>query len=77
MVLYPSRTREGDLVLIISENTPPCKWPLTFIVKTHPGKNGAVRLVILRSTTSTLTRPITKIAFLTVRLEEELMKENL
>jgi hypothetical protein len=50
----------GDLVLR-EDNTTPLHWPTAVITTTHPGKDGIVRVVTLRTPTGTLKRPITKI----------------
>lgn len=56
--------KEGSLVLINDERYPPTKWPLARVVELHPGKDGLVRVVTLRTAVSTLKRPITKICML-------------
>ncbi|XP_011859873.1 PREDICTED: uncharacterized protein LOC105557285 [Vollenhovia emeryi] len=47
----------GSLVLITDERLPPCKWPLARITALHPGKDGLVRVVTLKTATTTLIRP--------------------
>ncbi|XP_043496460.1 uncharacterized protein LOC122520465 [Polistes fuscatus] len=54
--------REGSLVLITDERLPPSKWPLARVIKLHPGKDGLCRVVTLKTATSTITRPIVKLA---------------
>ena len=51
----------GDLVLIRSELTPPAKWPPARVTATHPGNDGITRVVDLRTTTTTLHRPIAEV----------------
>ncbi|XP_039307877.1 uncharacterized protein LOC120358265 [Solenopsis invicta] len=58
--------REGTLVLVVDERYPPAKWPLGRIIQVHPGKDGLVRVVTIRTQTSVLKRPITKICPLPV-----------
>lgn len=53
--------RVGDIVIILSENTPPSDWPLGRVTAVHPGKDELVRNVDIRTATTTLTRPIQKI----------------
>lgn len=53
--------QEGTLVLVSDERYPPSKWPLGRIIKTHPGKDGRVRVVTVRTQTITLTRPVVKL----------------
>ncbi|XP_043494154.1 uncharacterized protein LOC122519056 [Polistes fuscatus] len=54
--------RKGSLVLITDERLPPSKWPLTRVIQLHPGKDGLSRDVTLKTVTSTITRPIVKLA---------------
>ena len=39
----------GDVVLIIEENPFTNKWPLGRIVDTHPGRDGHVRVVTIKT----------------------------
>ena len=48
----------GDLVLVKDELLPPTKWPLARILEIHPGKDGLVRVVKIRTSTKTSTRSI-------------------
>ncbi|RLU15217.1 hypothetical protein DMN91_012211 [Ooceraea biroi] len=59
-----SRCQVGSLVLITDERFPPCKWPLARVLLLIPGKDGLTRVVTLKTATTTLTRPITKLALL-------------
>ena len=54
----------GDRVLIRSELTPPLKWPLAQITALQPGGDGIVRVVSLRTATTTLRRPIVKLVYM-------------
>ncbi|XP_049318369.1 uncharacterized protein LOC125780328 [Bactrocera dorsalis] len=54
----------GSLVLLADERFPPCKWPLARITQLHPGADGCTRVVTLKTATTTLVRPITKLAIL-------------
>ena len=54
----------GDLVLVTSEQTEPCQWPLGRINEVFPGADGLVRAAEVKTYTSTLTRPITKLILL-------------
>ncbi|EFN65032.1 hypothetical protein EAG_00552, partial [Camponotus floridanus] len=53
--------QEGSLVLITDERYPPSKWPLGRIVQTHPGKDGQVRVVSIRTQSAIVKRPVVKI----------------
>ncbi|XP_029670169.1 uncharacterized protein LOC115239664 [Formica exsecta] len=50
----------GRLCLIRNENLPPTKWPLARIIQIHPGEDGQIRVLTLRTATTELTRPIVK-----------------
>ncbi|CAH2218476.1 jg24628 [Pararge aegeria aegeria] len=52
----------GDLVLIKTDNAPPCHWPLGRIEVLHPGADGIVRCVTLRTQKSRLQRPVNKLS---------------
>ncbi|XP_011859360.1 PREDICTED: uncharacterized protein LOC105556857 [Vollenhovia emeryi] len=54
----------GALCLVRSETTPPNRWPLARITKLHPGDDGIVRVVSVRTATSELLRPLTKLVLL-------------
>jgi len=65
----------GDLVIIKQENTAPTKWNLARVINTHPGKDGVVRVVSLRTANGTkLDRPTVKLCRLP--LEEQDSVEN-
>ncbi|XP_034951317.1 uncharacterized protein [Chelonus insularis] len=63
--LTPS-LKPGNIVLIIDERYPPGKWPMGKIIQVHPGKDGLVRVVTLKTSTTTMTRPITKLCPLVI-----------
>ncbi|CAB0041910.1 unnamed protein product [Trichogramma brassicae] len=50
----------GDVVLIKYESTPPTAWPLARVTEVHPGKDGVVRVLTLKTATSTVRRPVVK-----------------
>ncbi|XP_018314711.1 uncharacterized protein [Mycetomoellerius zeteki] len=56
--------RVGSLCLLWSETKPPCRWPFARITKLHPGDDGTVRVVTLRTASSELIRPLVKIVLL-------------
>jgi len=61
----PRRNAEvGDLVLLVEENVPRGKWPLGRIVSVTKGRDGQVRVVEVKSRSSTYTRPIQKLCLL-------------
>ncbi|XP_046431027.1 uncharacterized protein LOC124184894 [Neodiprion fabricii] len=54
----------NSLVLIKDERYPPTKWALGRVVELHPGKDGLVRVVSVRTQHSTYKRPIVKLCLL-------------
>ena len=57
----------GDLVILKNELTPPTRWPLGRITSVFPAADGLIRVVEVKTATTTLKRPIVKI----IRLFEE------
>ena len=53
----------GDIVLIVEE-TPRNSWPLARILEVFPGDDGKVRSVKIKTQTTVLVRPITKLCLL-------------
>ena len=51
----------GDVVLVQDETTSPGKWPLALVESIHPGTDGLVRAVTVRTETSLLDRPVVKL----------------
>ncbi|XP_070524007.1 uncharacterized protein [Cardiocondyla obscurior] len=51
----------NTLCLIRGEGTAPAKWPLGRIIAIHPGADGQVRVVTVKTATTTFTRPVVKI----------------
>ncbi|XP_071830918.1 uncharacterized protein [Apostichopus japonicus] len=54
----------GDLVLILDELTPRNLWPLALVVSVNCSRDGLVRSVRVKTRTTELVRPITKIVLL-------------
>lgn len=54
----------GDVVLIVDDTSPRNSWPLGRIVETFPDGNRLVRQVKVKTKTSELCRPITKLCLL-------------
>ncbi|XP_046661212.1 uncharacterized protein LOC124354637 [Homalodisca vitripennis] len=50
----------GDLVLIQAPS-PPLTWPMGRVIKTHPGADGIVRVITLKTINGVLTRPVVKV----------------
>ena len=61
-----SDLKEGDVVLVISPETPRGRWPMGRIEKIHKGKDGRVSVASVRVKDTTYTRSITKLCPLEV-----------
>lgn len=48
----------GDVVLIKQSNIPPCIWPLTRVIDTHPGPDGILRVFTVKTSGIVVKRPI-------------------
>ncbi|KAG7299296.1 hypothetical protein JYU34_016216 [Plutella xylostella] len=59
--------KEGDIVIIQDANLPPGKWALGRVLETHPGKDGYVRVVSVKTKNGVLKRPIVKLSRLPVQ----------
>lgn len=62
---------KGAMVIVKEDNLPPMKWSLGRIVETHPGKDGNVRVVTVKTTDGEYKRPITKISPLPISNEAD------
>ncbi|XP_065075027.1 uncharacterized protein LOC135698825 [Ochlerotatus camptorhynchus] len=63
----PSKIEIGRLAVIKDDCLPPAQWPLGKIVKVHPGKDGIVRVVTLKTASSdNVVRPVVRIALLPI-----------
>lgn len=54
----------GDLIMLVDDMAPRNTWITGRIVDTVPDKNGLVRSVQIKTKTSYLNRPITKVCLL-------------
>ena len=48
----------GQLVVVRDDRYPPSKWPLGRVTEINPGSDGLVRVVTVRTASTTLRRPI-------------------
>ena len=68
--------QEGDLVLVIDELSPREHWPLAIVTKVHPGEDGLVRRINLRtSARKELERDVRKVVLLEREGEDETVVE--
>lgn len=56
----------GRLVIVKEDNQPPMVWKMARIVNVHPGQDGVIRTVTVRTASSTLKRPLKKLCLLPV-----------
>lgn len=57
--------KEGTMVLIANENTPPImSWLLGRIINTHPGSDNIIRVVTLRTSKGIIKRALSKICII-------------
>lgn len=56
-----SNVKIGDIVVLKEENMPPAKWLLCRVIEVHPGSDGKVRIVTLKTKTNVFKRTITKV----------------
>ena len=54
----------GDIVVIRDDAAIHNQWPMAHILEVSPGKDGLVRVATLKTATTTLKRPIAKLALL-------------
>ena len=58
--------KPDDLVLLTDDLQPPLKWPLARVKAVHPGPDGLTRVATLRTATTQLQRPLTRLILLPV-----------
>lgn len=51
----------GEIVLVVSPDSPRGHWPLGRIIEVFPGKDGHVRVATVQVGQNTLKRPITRL----------------
>ena len=64
MVQTTSLFAVGNVVLIVDENVHRGKWPLGTVTEVYRGRDGFVRSARVITSSTTFTRPITKLCFL-------------
>ncbi|UYV64637.1 hypothetical protein LAZ67_3001419 [Cordylochernes scorpioides] len=56
--------KEGDVVLIEVDNKRRTEWPIGVIEKTYPGKDGIVRVAMIKTKRGNFLRPVQRLFFL-------------
>lgn len=51
----------GSIVLIREDNVPPLRWPLGTVEELHPGRDGIVRVITVRTGSGCYKRPVVRI----------------
>jgi len=54
----------GDIVLLLEENTPRYLWPMARVEEVKVGRDNLVRTVKVKTKSTTLIRPISKVVML-------------
>ncbi|XP_057329854.1 uncharacterized protein LOC130670463 [Microplitis mediator] len=67
----PETIKIGTVVLIKEDNLPPLQWRMGLITNVHPGADGVIRVVTVKTSTGNVERCIRKIAPLPVNIHEE------
>ncbi|XP_076660848.1 uncharacterized protein LOC143364322 [Halictus rubicundus] len=66
----------GQLVLLRDDRYPPSKWPLGRVIEVHPGSDGLVRVVTVKTATSNLRRHIARLCPLFIQHSSEKSNES-
>lgn len=67
---------KGNLVVIHEDNLPANKWLMGRVTEVHPGSDGLVRVVTLKTKNGYLTRPVVKLSVLPLKTEERKYQEK-
>ncbi|XP_044315306.1 uncharacterized protein LOC123037686 [Drosophila rhopaloa] len=59
----------NDVVLVKDENLPPMKWPLARIMELVSGRNGVARVAVIRTSSGTTKRAVSKLCLLPLKDE--------
>ena len=54
--------KEGTVVVLKEDNLPPMKWALGRVIKTHPGEDGIIRTVTVKTMNNELKRNVKKVS---------------
>lgn len=67
----------NDLVIVKNPLLPPSKWELARVIQVHPGSDGYVRVVTLRTANSQYKRPIAQICKLPVSSRHDTSEQQI
>ena len=54
----------GDVVILKEDQTYACNWPLARILQNFPGRDGLVRVALIKTSSGVYKRPVAKLALL-------------
>jgi len=66
----------NDLVIVKNPLLPPSKWEMARVVELHPGSDGHVRVVTVRTALSQYKRPIAQICKLPVQSRHDALEHK-
>lgn len=66
----------GTMVVLKEDNLPPLKWQLARVTDVHPGSDGNIRVVTVRTKDGSYRRAISKICVLPIRDNISLVEEE-
>ncbi|XP_058448802.1 uncharacterized protein LOC131428774 [Malaya genurostris] len=66
----------GSMVVLKDENLPPLKWQLGRVAELHPGSDGNIRVITVRTKDGSYRRGISKICVLPIRDNSKLSPEE-
>ena len=64
MAQREEKLKVGDIVIVISPDSPRAHWPLAKVTEVFPGKDGKVRVAQVQLGKKLLQRPVTKLCLL-------------
>ncbi|KAH0945724.1 hypothetical protein HN011_011004 [Eciton burchellii] len=72
----PANIKINDLVIVRNPQLPPSRWELARVIQVHPGSDGHIRMVTLRTACGHYKRPITQICKLPVSSKKDALENN-
>lgn len=67
----------NDIVIVKEDNLAPCKWRMARVTNLHPGNDGHVRVVTIRTASGTVTRrPVVKLSRLPINDENDTVENQ-
>lgn len=70
-ITSPQNMKINTLLLLKEDCVPPLQWTLGRVIAVHPGKDGIVRVAIVKTSTGEFKRSIAKLCPLPIENEEE------